>query len=148
MARAQRKATRKEIRDKITEILKDATDAEHRVFANRVRPLNSGSELPAILVYPKEEDYTVIDRATNTKRRDLSVIVEITAAETTEDLLSDILDKISDKVEDLLDGSDKLGDLVHDIGIDTAEGALDHKGETPEGSWIITFNVTYIRRKD
>ena len=146
MSKATRFTTRAEIRKKVCEILVDNVDVKERVFANRVRPI-SISQLPLILVYPKSEDYTVLNKVPRIHRVDLSLIIEVVGTANTEELLSELLDELAEQIEDALDNSDNLGKLVHDINIDTAESGLEGgESQRPEFSWIMTFNVAYIRK--
>ena len=146
MGKATRYTTRKEIRKKIAEILKGKTDAENRVFPNRVIPVGV-EELPAILIYPVNEDYTILRKDPNiTHRRDLNLAIQILAQDSDEESLSDIIDDIDEQIEEVISNSDKLDELVHDINIDTGQAGFSGEGEKPEGSWTARYNVTYIKK--
>ena len=147
MGKATRFTTRKELRDKVCELLHDQTLAGPRVYANRVRAVQT-DELPVILVYPRSEDITSIDRANNIRRRDLTLAVEILASDTSEQGMSDQLDEIADKVEDILHASDGVNQLAHDIGLDQSEAGLSGDGQMPEGAWRLDFLISYIRKEE
>jgi len=141
--------TRKDIRKAVQDLLIGKTIAGESVFANRVPPLSQRDSLPVILIYPESEDDTVLQHygtKSKLKRKDLDLVVEIVAEETTDVLLNDLVDDLADQIEDLLEQSDKLGNLVHDISIDTSEGEYSVDGDLPWASWKMKFKVSYIRK--
>lgn len=139
--------TRKAIRQKVVQVIKDAaTAAGSNVFGNRTAPLNQ-DKAPFILVYPQSEDITVIDKARGIERRDLAMIVEVVAEDITETQLNDALDDLAEEIETAIYGSDKLGNLVHDIGVESAEGEYSGQGDLPFGVWRITFQIAYVKRR-
>lgn len=149
MTAAPGPTTRKDIRNAVKDLLTGKTIADGRVFANRVPPLSQRDELPVILIYPESEDDTVLQHYGNKsklKRKDLDLIVEIVAEERTDVLLNDVVDELADQIEDLIEQSDKLGNLVHDISIDTSEGEYSVDGDLPWASWKMNFKVSYIRK--
>ena len=145
MAKSQRFTTRKEIRNAIADALRGETIVENRVFPNRTIPVGI-EELPVILVYPSAEDYTVLSKIPMIHRRDLTVSIQIIASDSSEETMSDLLDQIAEEVEVAIENSDKLGGIVHDINIDTGAATLAGEGQKPEGSWVLNYNVTYIKK--
>ena len=141
--------TRKEIRKGVLDLLLGKTVAEDRVFANRTPPISQRDELPVILIYPEGEEDTVLQHygtQSKLKRKDLSLIVEIIVEETSERLLNDAIDDLADQVEDLIEKSDKIGNLVHDISIDTSEGEYSVDGDLSWATWKMNFKVSYIKK--
>lgn len=145
--------TRKEIRHKLVEILKGKTLAGEKVFANNVSPIEP-DDLPAVFIYPKSEDYTIINKAfkrddlgnpISLKRIDLDIIIEIICTNTSEETMSDQIDDIAEEIEDLIKYSDRLGKLVQDIGIDRSEATLSGEGQKPEGSWRLNYITSYFK---
>lgn len=146
MGKASRFTTRQEIRSALVETLIDKTGVGSRVFPNRVIPVDV-DELPVILIYPSAEDYTVLRKDPRlTHRRDLIISIQLIATDTDEIKMTECLDALSDEVEEAIENSDKLGGIVHDINIDTAQSTLAGEGQKPEGSWVMNYNVTYIKK--
>ena len=143
--KAGRFTTRKAIREKLKAILLNATDAGCNVFATFPRHTQE-YQWPAIFIYPNEEDYTKINVTPKTTRRDLSLRIEIIAADSDECDTVDILDTIADQIETVVNASDDLGKLVHDINIDKARGAYSLDGPTPEGAWVMDFYIVYLKQ--
>jgi HSP20 family molecular chaperone IbpA len=143
--KTKRFTTRMDIRKKIVEILKGNTAAGENVFDSFKRP-SQAYEWPAIFVYPNEEDYTKILQVPLVHRRDLSITVEIIATDLDRENLTDQLDTISGQVEDIIKASNDLGELVHEIAPDSAEGMFSLAGPQPEGVWAMRFLVTYVKK--
>jgi hypothetical protein len=144
MGKATRFTTRKEIRYAITQLLNDRMDCT--AYANRVRPIGV-EELPIILIYPTSLDYTILRKDPNRLLgRDMTLSIQVIATDSREDMLSDILDDLSEQIEETIENSDKLGQLVHDINIDTAQGSYKDEGQKPEGAWIMNYNITFIKK--
>ena len=148
--KAGRFSTKKEIRDKLVEVLKD-TSVEN-VLPERTTNVEDEA-LPVIGVYALKERYSTLHRNRNANgdlriihRRDLILAVEILAEEETDQLLSDRLDQIADEVWDAIEASDKLGGLVHDINMEEAMATEPRGGRRPQGSWIINLNITYVKK--
>lgn len=145
MGFADRFTTRKEIRKVLCTILLNNTDAKDRVFANRTIPPQV-EDLPVILIYPKSEDYTLLRKEINLRRRDLDIVFEIYAADSDETTMSDCIDDISEQIEDAINDSDKLNKTVHDIDINDASLVLDGEGEKPTGVWKLNYFVSYFKK--
>lgn len=134
---------RKQIRAAIVEALVDNTDADDRVYPNRVLPLHE-TELPAILVKTPSEAVSIYAVASPIEyERRLQVQIEILADATA--LLDDVLDILGQQVEAALfeQVTHTLGELCHDVTLVSCETTLDKEGETQIGSLILTYEVVY-----
>lgn len=133
--------TRTLVRQKIVELLTDKTEAAERVYPNRARQLWP-EELPAILVYSRNETATEFGSAPRSLRRELRVAVEIVAK--ADDKLDDDIDSIAQQVESRLLGDDTLGGICSDITLSDTEMTINAEGETLFGTAVLTFRVTYF----
>lgn len=140
--------TRKDIRQKVAAALLAAnTGAGVNVFASRATPI-SAEQLPAILVYTREETVEVFNEAPRELRRLLSLGIEIAAA--ANEALDDTLDDLAQEVEavmseqqtfrDPLTGDDTISDAV----LERAEITLVGEGDRQHGSCVLTYRVTYF----
>lgn len=133
-------STRSEVRNKIVERLRDQTDAAERVFSNRARQLWP-EELPAILVYTRNETATDFGSAPRSLQRELRMAVEVVAK--ADEQLDDQLDLIAQQVEDRLLGDDTLGGICSDIILTDTEMSISGEGDTLFGSAVLNFRVLY-----
>jgi hypothetical protein len=131
---------RKEIREKITEILTGNTDAGTQVFKSRTHAVDP-SELPAILVYSRDETVEIFNAAPRELKRSLTIGIEI-AAKADEDL-DDTLDDLSDQVEALISENQTLSDTASDIVLQRVELHLVEEGNQQHGACVMTYLVTY-----
>ena len=148
----QVKKTRKEIRKKIAEILKDKTDAGSSVFPNASIP-TWHEELPVILIYPKSEPIDKYAQAPRELERNLDLQIEIqaTGPEVDEEgnepinkkSLEDILDDIVEQIECEMAKDDTLQSTADDSILTNVEFDFDSAGSQPIGSARLTYNVTY-----
>lgn len=134
--------TRADIRRKFVELLTDRTDVAERVFQNRARQLWP-EELPAILVYSRNENITEFESAPRSVQRELRMAVEIVAK--ADEAVDDQLDAIAEQVEAIIQADDTLGGTVSDCLISDVEMGVAGEGETVFGSAILTFRVVYFR---
>jgi len=141
---------RKEVRHEVCDILKGKTGAGDRVFPNKVAPVGQ-EELPQILIYPAEGDTTMLDssRVPNARKRfDLFLTIEVITDEGHEGTdLNDKLDDLSFEVEKIIEQSDNLNKLVHDIGLSGFKCEYFSDGSKPWATCKSLFNVTYIKIK-
>ncbi len=132
---------RKEIRDAIVELLLDETDAGENVYANRETDLWE-AELPAILVYTRDESATPRDLSGRTSIRTLQLIIEIKVyANTT---LDDTLDAIALDVEDIMSAAQIAGTTGRPIYKST-QIELDSGSAKEKGVATLTFDIQYIQ---
>lgn len=134
---------RKQIRAKIVETLKGNTDADQRVYPNRVLPVFL-NELPAIIVNTESEQVEVFAEASPREyERTLTVKIEIMCEESS--ALDDELDIIGAQVEAALfeETDHTLGELCHDVNLVGCEMAFNKEGEKSIGSLILTYEVVY-----
>lgn len=133
-------AQRKRIRQAIVAALLNKTDAGANVFASRARKVFA-HELPAILVYAREESAEVFNDSPRELRRVLSVGIEIAAA--ANDALDDTLDDIAEQVEATLRENQTLGGIVSDLVLTRAEIQFSGDGEKVHGACVLTYDATY-----
>ena len=146
MAKAQVFTTRIEIRKALQELLRDKLNINGKVYANRVIPMQAG-DLPVVLIYPESEESTILRKDPyRTLRRDLRITIQIIATDSEVESLSDCLDNFASEIEKAIEGSNRLGNIVHDINIDNLEAAYRGEGQKPEGSLSLNYNVTYVTK--
>lgn len=137
---------RKQIRAAFKQALLGNTDAGQSVFVSRAVPIWE-TELPAILIYSREEAATVFDEAPRRLQRNLTIVVEIAAKADAD--LDDTLDDIAQQVEDEMRRGEPvlnqtLGNLVADVIYTGAEMVLTADGDKQQhGACIMTYSVIY-----
>lgn len=134
--------SRKYIRDAVVALLSGNTVAGTNVFGNRETSLWE-TELPAILVYTKDE--TANPRSLNSKQsiRTLDLVVEIKALAT--ESVDNTLDAIAEVVETLLLADQSLTGTSISIEYQSTSISLDTDSETEKGVAALTFQVKYIK---
>lgn len=138
--------TRKTIRQKVATALTGNTAAGANVFASRTRPVR-GDQLPAILVYSREESVEVFRESPRELRRELSLGIEIAA--TADDDLDDALDDLAQQVERIMSEQQTFrdpvtgDDTISDATLERVEIQLVGEGQNQHGSCVLTYNVVY-----
>jgi hypothetical protein len=132
---------RQQIREKVGTLLTGLTTTGSNIFESRVYPLESAN-LPALVVYTKNEDSEPIVIGTNRlSSRNLSLIVEIYAKTTTD--FDDTIDTISKEVEVAIASDTTLNGLTKDIYLESTEIEYNGEGEQPVGYATLTFLTNY-----
>ena len=134
--------SRKNIRDAVVTLLSGATAAGTNVYANRETSLWE-TELPAILVYTKEE--TAEPRSISYKQsiRTLDLIVEIKALAT--EIVDNQLEDIAEDVETVMIANQSLSGSALSVEYISTSISLDSDSETEKGVAALTFKVKYIK---
>jgi hypothetical protein len=122
-----------------------ATAAGARVFANRAKPLFP-SELPAILVYTKNETSQISNEAPREYNRGLVVQIEIVASALSAGSLDDALDALAEQVETAIFSEETFGGLVTDTILGETEMELLEEGEKPIGAARISLSMPYYQQ--
>ncbi len=151
---ADRGLLRKNIRNKVVEILKDKTAAGSRVFGN---PSITAweSELPVIHVFPRNESVSKFNESPREWRRDLDLTIEILAKgpDTNLDLgtpesgvtsLADILDDLVEQVECEMSRDETLQCEVDDSFLQSVDFEFDASGAQPIGSARLNYSAVYM----
>jgi hypothetical protein len=98
-------------------VLKGATEAGERVYANRAKPIAEATQLPVLLVYtPRETTLEVVGTSPRRLRRELRLAVEaiFPAEGEYEDYLADV---ITAQVEDALYLDTTIGGVAEDLDV-------------------------------
>lgn len=132
---------RKNIRQKVVELLLYKTAAEDRVFSNPARNLWQ-ENLPAILVYSRSETVNEFSSAPRTLKRSLRLAIECVA--NADENLDDQLDDLTEEVERALGADESLGGLASDCLLEEVTMELKGDGQTVIGSCALTYLVTYF----
>ena len=130
---------RRNILEKIKNILIDKTDAESRVFLHRVNNI-SIENLPAISVKVMRESANIFSDTKRTYKRKLSVDIAI-LAQSSEDV-QEITENVAQQVESVILLNETLDDLVEDTQITDTDLNIE-TGNTDIGSSVLSFEVTY-----
>lgn len=137
---------RKLIRDAVTKLLSEAgTAAERRVFASRSAALIP-KDLPAILVYAKNERAEISNQAPREYKRTLSLSIECVSIAYREEELDDKLDCFAYQVEKALFIDETFGGVASDAVLTDTEIEILTDGEQPIGAVKIGVEITYYQR--
>nr|BDD46843.1 hypothetical protein 9 [bacterium] len=132
---------RTQIRQAVTALLTENTDAGGNVFESRVYPLDD-LKLPAILVYTNNEAVETDTIAhPRTQTRQVSLSVEIYAKANTK--ADTITDNLTLQVEKLIASDPTIGGLVKDTVLDSTETRLSGDAEKPVSITAMTYQITY-----
>lgn len=131
---------RKLIRKKVAELLAGATNAGASVFASRARAVFA-NELPAILVYSREETVTIYNASPRELQHVLTLVIEIAA--TADEELDDLLDDIAQQVIDRLNEYQTLDGTASDRVLTGSQLQIVGEGENQHGACALTYEVTY-----
>ncbi len=134
--------SRKLIRDQVVSILSGQTDAGTNVYANRQTSLWE-TELPAILVYTKQETAESRDNSGSQYIRTLHLLVEIKAEATS--LVDDALDEIALDVEGLFAANRSLNGTALSSELKSTDITLDSGSEKQTGVAILTYEIKSIQ---
>ena len=137
---------RKRIRDAVVARLVDANaEVGDRVFPSRFNPLWE-PELPAILVYFRDEKADVFSGAPRRLRRTVPLVVEIIAH--AGPALDDEFDAIALDVEKALnadsEGTGSLDGTANDCLYTGTEFSASDEGKVPMGMARLLFDVDYV----
>jgi len=143
-------ARRREIRQKIVEILKDKTSAGSLVLSNPSSPTWEG-DLPVILVRTLTETSEMYAQSPREYQRTLQLLIEVIVEGPEDDLTSDgseelidgMLDALILEVEIALFADDTLGDTASDIMPLSAEFDFIGEGERPIAAARMIYSVIY-----
>lgn len=137
---------RKLIRDAVIATLKaGSTAAGQRVFGNRARMILK-NELPAILVYTRNEPVEISAESPREFKRSLALSIELIASADDEDTLDDVLDDLAEEVENLLFVDETQGGVATDTILGETEIETAADGEKPVGMAKITLTLPYFQR--
>jgi len=135
---------RKEIREKLTNLLKHQTSAKDRVFSQRVVPLWDLS-FPVTLVYARDETADVFSREDDalSYTRTLNLFVETRTKLLDDDNVDDKLDEYASEIEDILNSKPNLEDTVASILLTGTEIEADYESEEPIAAVRLEYQVIY-----
>lgn len=135
---------RKAIRQAVIATLQAAnTVAGTRVFANRARPLFE-AELPAILVYTKDEAAEIFNVAGPEYKRNLRLSLELVVQAGADQALDDLLDDFCEAVEQaMFNDANYYGGVSSDIYLGETEMDILTEGAKPIGAAKITLMLPY-----
>lgn len=134
---------RKTIRDAAVDLLIDAdTAAGENVFPNRETSLWE-SELPAVLVFVKDETAEPLDLAGTRSIRTLQLVIECKVKATPS--VDDDLDTLCDEVEDALAANLNLSGTALTSIYKSTETFIDAGSETEKGVATLTYEIKYIK---
>lgn len=132
--------SRKKIRAKVVEILKQAeTIAGEKVYGKRSNTLWK-TELPAILVFCREEESAPYVMGEKPLKRAMQLVVQAEG-----ELDDDGLDDFADQIEDAMKADPTLGDEDVDSTLIGTQIEVSSEGEKLYGAIRLTYEVTYIK---
>lgn len=135
---------RAEIRNRIVSLLKHKkTDAKDRVYGSRANNVWQ-ENLPAILIYPKNEEVVVIAESPRELLRTVFFSIELIADGKDDDDAADNLDKLGEQVERIMGVDVTLGGLASDLNLESLDFDFQDAGEKPIMSLNIVYRVEYV----
>jgi hypothetical protein len=142
---------RKQIRDAAVTALTGLTTTAANVFPGRARPL-AADHPPSLLIYTTEEasDYDSMkadNAAGAVLRRDLTLIVEGRAVETSAAAIEDVLDLIAEEVEPAILTEPPIGGLASEIALAATRITVTAPGESYAGEIQMRFRIVYRARE-
>lgn len=132
--------SRKEIRNAVKAMLINATGAGENVYSNRETSLWE-AELPAILIYTRDESSEVRGTAGRNSIRTLQLQIDIKAM--ADDSVDDTLDDIANEVEALIEADLSLSGTAQSAILTSTELTLDASSETEKGVATLTYEIKY-----
>lgn len=137
---------RQTIRERIVTVITGLTTTGSRVFDTRIYPLTS-AELPALIVYARDEDIEYEDLKPNRlQRRDLSVVIEAHAKATAN--LEDTFDTIAKEVEEAISGDLTINGNAKDVRLDSIDTDFNSDGQSKAGVMTITYIISYFVKEN
>tara|TARA_R110000803_G_scaffold162194_1_gene225792 strand:+ start:7115 stop:7687 length:573 start_codon:yes stop_codon:yes gene_type:complete len=154
-----RGSERKRIRNKIVEILRDASipgvDAD--VFSQRSVP-TAHETLPTILVYQKSESNERHDQTPKTYQRFMQLEIEIQTTHDNDAQLADEMDDLSQHVENAIEQADKIllsmkddqGDpaLINDYNLLSSLYDVNGDASNPIGTIRLIYQFEYYTNEE
>lgn len=135
--------TRQNIRDALVTIIQNGnTAAGSNVYPNR-ETLLWESELPAVLVYTKEETADPRSLSGSQSIRTLEMVIEAKVMAT--ENVDDDIDDLCAEIEDLLSANPSLSGNALSCIYKSTNIDLDSSSENQKGTAILTYQVKYIR---
>ena len=133
---------RKQIRAKIKTILLNTTSAGANVYSGRTTPLWQ-AELPAILIYTREEPSERLDRGGEKLLRNCQVAIEARVRLPADSSLDDTLDDLAQEIEDKIEADETLGGLALHSTLLNTEIDVTAEGERELGAIRLTYAMAY-----
>lgn len=116
---------RKTIRDAVVTLLDTGTIvASGKVYSNRALSVAAG-DLPVLNVYTESETSEIFEVSQKTLQRELTLVVEATAAQVSDATLDDTLDDLADEIETALKADQSWAGLVMDSFLSGTELAIE-----------------------
>jgi hypothetical protein len=142
---------RQAIRQAFCAALAGRTVAQGRIWANRPSPLSQGAsspgglrELPAVLVYTRDERADVFDESPRRYRRRCDVVAECAIQVAPGTAIDDDLDAFAQQVETAVLADDTLGGVAHDTQLTSTTMTIVDTGAQLIGAVVLTFEVEYF----
>jgi hypothetical protein len=138
---------RKQIRNKVFELINDETDFGERVFLSRKVPFgkNDECEKGVILVFIERESAAIFNQAPKEYKKTLTLSVAIIKSLDPEEIeaIEDQLEVIAEQIEGILEKNDTLDELCSECDFQSYEVSSNDEGEFKEGAIKLTYSITY-----
>jgi hypothetical protein len=134
---------RRAVRDAVIQMLKDAvTEAGTNVFGNRLKKLFP-QEIPAILVYTKDEQTEAAAEPSRALTRQLALIIEPVAVQVKNQSIDDFMDGFCLQIEKTIDADPSIKGLVVRAYLKNTEMVVIEDAEKSYVSAQMTYELTY-----
>lgn len=138
------------IREAAKALLLNQGPWEDRVYLNRMRAISqrpgqrsSRSQLPALVIYTRNEQAEVFNVAPREYRCTVELVFEFLAADADE--VDNHLDAAAEIIEQIIGRNDRLSDTVDDTEYASSQMTIVTDGEVPIGVVGLTFRAEYRR---
>jgi hypothetical protein len=142
---------RQRIRQAFQAALDGRTVAGGRIWTNRPSPLSQGPsalgglrELPAVLVYTRDERAQVFDESPRRYRRHAELMAECALEVGADTAIDDDLDAFAQQVETAILADDTLGGIANDTQLTGTTMAIVDAGARLIGAVVLSFQVEYF----
>lgn len=135
---------RSEIREAVVALLRGATLARERVYANREKPIDATTPLPLLLIYtPDEKRDEVQNQAGGPKLITRMLTLEVQILTQAHGPFQDLIDDVALQVENVIGADPRLGGLADDVTyLDTSLHPVEEFGRALIGA-TIHYEVEY-----
>ena len=134
------------IRKKIETLLKGATICGDNVFTDRESALFQ-TELPAIIIYPGDENSEFLNPPENLLKRTIPIYIEFALIQTTGGNIDDQIDDLCLQIEGIIKPKNELdslySQLVQSVVLTKTERGIFEKAKQIIGSGKLTYDFEY-----
>jgi hypothetical protein len=141
---------RKQIRNKVFEIINSKTSFGGRVYLSRKVPFSKDDEAEdgVILVFVEKESASIWNGSPKEYKKTITLSIAIIKSLNSEDIeaIEDQLETVAEEVEKILGKNDTLDGLCSELDYESYESIINEDGEFKEGAIKLTYSITYYEQ--